>query len=182
MKRLKQFAAAVLYWFLALNIFHVFRYFGLPEQNGVELSSNALKLNDNFLPLSMLGGFIFGSFYFIIELITSTPRFKRKSFGQALVIRALLYLIVLLFTTNVLVAVAENLLSVDIVTEPIIRTRFFWSFVLYFTMMSSLYSFFEIVSEKFGRGVLMKMLLGSYRSPKEENRIFMFLNTSFVIN
>jgi adenylate cyclase len=34
----------------------------------------------------------------------------------------------------------------------------------------------KIANEKFGRGVFLKMLLGRYRKPQEEKRIFMFLD------
>jgi len=176
MKRLKQFGAAVLYWFIAMNLYYVFRYFGLPEEHGIEVSEDVIRMNDNFFFVSILAGVIFGFFHFLVQLITSTSRFKRKSFGQTLVIRGFLYLVTLIITGNVLVTTSETLFSAVIVVDPLIKTKGFWSFALFFTLMSSLYIFFEIVSEKFGRGVLMKMLLGSYRTPKEENRIFMFLD------
>lgn len=176
MKRLKQFGTAIVYWFLAMNLYYAFRYFGLPEEHGIEVSEDVVKMNDNFFFVSILGGVIFGFFHFLVQLITSTTRFKRKSFGQTLIIRGFLYLVILIITGNVLITTSENLFSTVILVDPLVKTKGFWSFALFFTLMSSLYVFFEIVSEKFGRGVLMKMLLGSYRSPKEENRIFMFLD------
>lgn len=175
-KNLKQLGGAIVYWFLAMNMFYLFRYFGLPEEKGIAVNADFLKMNDNFMFISILGGTILGFFYFIVQLITGTSKFKRKSFGYSLVIKGVLYMIILVITANVIITASENIFSIEILTGPVVEDKSFWSFVLFFTLMSSLYSFFEMVSEKFGRGILLKMLLGNYRTPKEENRIFMFLD------
>ncbi len=43
-------------------------------------------------------------------------------------------------------------------------------------MSSFVFSFIRIAIDKFGKGVFLKMLLGKYRNPQEEKRIFMFLD------
>jgi adenylate cyclase len=176
MKNLKKLAEAMIYWFIAMNLFYIFRYFGLSEEVGIEVSADVLEMNDNFIYMSLLGGLIFGIFHFIVQLITSTPRFKRRSIGHAILIRGVLYFLILVITGNTLIAFSEKVFSTVIVVGPLVKTQGFWAFVMFFMLMSSLYLFVEMISEKFGRGVMMKMMLGSYRNPKEENRIFMFLD------
>ncbi len=175
-KYLKRLAQATIYWFFAMSLYYTFRYFGLPEEHGIEVSAEVLEMNDNFIFVAILGGVIFGFFHVIVQMITNTSRFKRKSFGQTILIRGLLYLIIIAVTGNILITFSETVFSTVIIVEPLIQTKGFWSFVTFFTLMSSLYLFFEMVSEKFGKGILLKMLLGKYRTPKEENRIFMFLD------
>ena len=48
--------------------------------------------------------------------------------------------------------------------------------VVFFLIATLVFSFFKIANEKFGRGIFIKMLLGKYRNPQEEKRIFMFLD------
>jgi len=48
--------------------------------------------------------------------------------------------------------------------------------LLYTGLVSALFSFIEQVSRKFGPGNLVKMLRGRYYRPREEQRIFMFLD------
>lgn len=175
-RSLKKLAEAMFYWFIGMNLFYMFRYFGLSDEVGIEVSDEMLRMNDNFFYVSLLGGVIFGFFHFLVQLITSTSRFKRKSVGHAILIRVLVYMVILVITGNVLIAFSENVFSTEIIVEPLVKTKGFWSFVAFFMLLSSLYLFFEMISEKFGRGVLLKMMLGSYRNPKEENRIFMFID------
>ena len=42
--------------------------------------------------------------------------------------------------------------------------------------MSIVFLFVRIANEKFGRGVLLNMLIGKYKQPKEEERLLMFLD------
>ena len=52
----------------------------------------------------------------------------------------------------------------------------FWVGVLFFLLASLIFSFLKIAIEKFGKHNFLKMLLGTYRKPQEEQRIFMFLD------
>lgn len=48
---------------------------------------------------------------------------------------------------------------------------------MWFIVLASLvFSFVKIAIERFGRGVFLKMLIGHYKNPQEEERIFMFLD------
>jgi len=55
------------------------------------------------------------------------------------------------------------------------RTTFYVALGYVFTG-SILFYTFGIVNKKFGKGMLLKILLGFYRQPKDENRIFMFMD------
>lgn len=52
----------------------------------------------------------------------------------------------------------------------VVRLLFTWYIIVILTI------FFLEVSEKYGPGVLKKLLLGKYYSPQQEDRIFMFLD------
>ncbi len=80
-KSLRKLGEAIVFWFLGMNLYYTFRYFGLPEEHGIEVSAEVLEMNGNFFFVSILGGVIFGFFHVIVQLITNTSRFKRKSFG-----------------------------------------------------------------------------------------------------
>ncbi len=51
-----------------------------------------------------------------------------------------------------------------------------WAFVLYWTAIVILTQIFMQVRDSFGYGVLPNFILGRYNKPKEERRIFMFLD------
>jgi len=52
----------------------------------------------------------------------------------------------------------------------------FMAILLYIILCSFIFSLMKIAAERFGRGVFIKILMGKYRTPKEEERIFMFLD------
>ncbi|MEO0528051.1 MAG: adenylate/guanylate cyclase domain-containing protein, partial [Bacteroidota bacterium] len=52
----------------------------------------------------------------------------------------------------------------------------FWALIFYIVLSSFVFSFLKIATERFGKGVFVKVLLGKYKNPREEERIFMFLD------
>ncbi|MEJ0057582.1 MAG: adenylate/guanylate cyclase domain-containing protein [Bacteroidota bacterium] len=52
----------------------------------------------------------------------------------------------------------------------------FLLFVIYYSFMTLLISFINQVNKKYGPGILLPLLLGKYRNPKEEERVFMFMD------
>ncbi len=53
---------------------------------------------------------------------------------------------------------------------------FFYLLLIYYFFMTLIISFINQVNKKYGPGVLVPLLLGRYRNPKEEERIFMFMD------
>jgi adenylate cyclase len=53
---------------------------------------------------------------------------------------------------------------------------FFLLLVIYYFFMTLVISFVNQVNKKYGPGILVPLLLGRYRNPKEEERIFMFMD------
>jgi adenylate cyclase len=52
----------------------------------------------------------------------------------------------------------------------------FYLLLIYYFVMSLIIGFINQVNSKYGPGVLVPLLLGRYRTPKEEERIFMFMD------
>lgn len=111
-------------------------------------------------------------------------RFRRKSFGLAILVNSLI-----ISTLNFAIsAVAHDLFlgfdsgrgpldrEVLMETASLMRSAYyaksiiFWTFIVFLTI-TTLH-----VNEKYGSGVLRKLLLGRYRHPREEERIFMFVD------
>ncbi len=46
----------------------------------------------------------------------------------------------------------------------------------YFIICSLLFSFIRLANDKFGKGIMFKMLIGRYKNPREVEKIFMFLD------
>ena len=125
-----------------------------------------------------------GSILAAFEVFYFTDRFKKKSFGYAIVMKSLFYFVGL--TVLVFLIVIFEFLSVEEFSFEnikmfsaafiknfglILLTNFFpWGPVFLLSII------FLQVSDRYGQGVFLKFMSGKYHSPKKETRIFMFLD------
>lgn len=170
------FLFTMLYWLVASVIYHILRRIGIGAELGIDV----------VLPLSKVEGFriasfigmITGLFYATLELLFERPKMKRWSFGLRLLIKTISYtmlvMIIITVASNYVGYITgnENIISKEI----IIKTGAIWSIGTFFLLASLFYSFLRLVNEKFGPGVLFDMLIGKYRKPRVEKKIFMFLD------
>lgn len=56
------------------------------------------------------------------------------------------------------------------------NSRLFFAILAYFFIVGTLIEIFHDIDKKFGKGVLLKILMGKYYKPKEEERIFLFMD------
>lgn len=150
------------------------------------LSKGASELNS--LPLYLIVNMCAGVFAGISGgsalVIINSRYFRRKSFGYALKVTCLTFVFIFFFigihissfyawhssnSTDNFSVIANK--AMDIFTNPMSITSFiFWGFITLSTL------FLLQVNDKFGPGILRKFIIGQYYQPREEERIFMFLD------
>jgi adenylate cyclase len=64
----------------------------------------------------------------------------------------------------------------ELLDSPVTWTSLFWSLLIYTAFMAAIISFINQMNNKFGPGILIPLMLGKYRSPKEQKRFFMFVD------
>ncbi|MFK7750568.1 MAG: adenylate/guanylate cyclase domain-containing protein [Kordia sp.] len=169
---------SVLFWIFAFCFMIIIRYFGIFEEKGVSiLPKYELPIQDLLLYVG-LSSIPFGIFYAAVEFLFDRYLAKRLSLGIIIFTKTFLYLITLILLVSYVVEYTGYMLDVSLTEERgWWRTnKTFWSIMIYFVIASLVFSFIRIANEKFGPGVFIKMLLGKYRKPQEEKRIFMFLD------
>jgi len=128
----------------------------------------------------VIGATLLGS----LEVLYLSKLLRKKPFGITLLIKTTIYLIFMLFFISLGTLymygseINKPLLSGDVLklyvdflfSARIVMNLIYWGIAC----MSAL--FILQVSDKFGQGVLINFLLGKYHRPKEENRIFMFMD------
>lgn len=157
-------------------VYHVLRRIGIGAEMGIEVVSPFSKLEG--FRIAFLIGTLAGTFYGILELVFDNNRMKRKSLGSRLLIKTVAYtaLVGLLLTFATQYMNNEVKITRQLSVEGIIESGAIFSIATFFILASALYSFLRMVSEKFGPGVLFDMIMGKYRSPRVEKKIFMFLD------
>ncbi|MFL5787649.1 MAG: adenylate/guanylate cyclase domain-containing protein [Flavisolibacter sp.] len=134
------------------------------------------RLNYN----SVLVGFPLGLSFGLLELFLipkAEIMFRRWSFTKIIVFKSLLYTAVIYFVT-VTLATITGLFEGRKINE---LTAFVTSLgllilVVYTLVIYSLLVFFLQINRMLGEGILWKFIRGQYQKPREEERIFMFLD------
>ncbi|MDO5970135.1 adenylate/guanylate cyclase domain-containing protein [Flavivirga aquimarina] len=171
---------SVLFWTIAMAFFAVFRYYGIFEDSSIK-EANGLDINADLrikVMLFALSGFLMGVIYANIEFGLEKYFSKRFSMGFNIFLSTFLYFLFIVFISTFVRSIANTALGLELNIEFgwWRNSLVFRAAIIYTFIASIVFSFIKIANDKFGKGVFLKMLFGKYREPKEEKRIFMFLD------
>ena len=128
----------------------------------------------------ILGGVVFGILFILINTFTDKTAIRKKSFGSVIFIKSSLYFLSFVFASLLVYAVYQifGLFTSEQWDEFLIylTPSNVISLVTFLILSILLMNFFLEINRKFGPGNLLKMMTGRYHSPKDENRIFMFMD------
>lgn len=166
----KEILISAIYWTLG-SLFLITMRFG-----GVDLFFEFpldMVLSEIYLDTA-LGGLILGLLWALIEIAVNRFTFtKRRSFGIVVLSKTAAYTI--LFFNFAFFSVWFESGSLDMAISYVTSTFILINFV-YFMFLALLFLFFKQMNKKFGPGILLKYVTGKYFNPKEEDRIFLFLD------
>jgi adenylate cyclase len=119
-----------------------------------------------------------------MEILYINKLFLKKSFLKKIIYKTTIYLgIIILFLLVNRVIYNSIELKAGVFTKLVwLRTgQFFFNYVfggvaVYITTVVGVSLFYNEISENLGRGTLANFFTGKYHTPKEEERIFMFLD------
>lgn len=162
-----------------MGLFALFRFYGLTSIESIRTTDDIAHLSmEEIMGYYILIGLSLGLLYALVEFAFEKYGSKRLAIGPSMAIRTLTYFISTITVFTLLVGVMSDLsgVSIDNGRGWWLRNKILHSNLLYIFIASLVFSFLKISKEKFGRGVFIKMLLGKYKKPQEEKRIFMFLD------
>ncbi|MHA7057244.1 adenylate/guanylate cyclase domain-containing protein [Aquimarina sp. M1] len=171
---------SVLFWSLAMAFYSIFRYYGIDEEEGFTVIPKYSGYKGTIRALmgfSSIGLFL-GIVYTSINVIFNKYSSNKRSLFYNLIVRTLLYFITTIIIFTIIMEIFSEIYNLNLNTNTgwWKENKSFWATILYIVMVSFVFSFIKIATEKFGKGVFIKMLLGKYKNPQEEHRIFMFLD------
>jgi len=133
---------------------------------------------------NLLGGVIGGIVFGIFEIFIFEKTFSKSSFYKSVIAKSSLYL----FLNFIFLLVGSLIYTLDHTGESIFSSEVWGMIGRYLSSAGPLFIFvswgtifiliifFLNISKRFGSGVLPNIILGKYHTPKEEWRIFMFLD------
>ncbi len=171
------FITDIIVWVLAMVVFAVLRFYPTFEKPLLAIDP---VTDFNFtLWLGIQAGLFLGVIYGLVDVFLDQQWLRKRSFGSILIIKGIIHLIVILLVSIVARVEAFDKMGIDLTREEmranLIDPGIFIIF-LYTTFISFMVNFTRQINLKFGPGNLTKFLTGKFHHPKEEIRIFMFLD------
>lgn len=132
---------------------------------------------------SVLMGILYGIILAFIDIWIDRQRLGRLSAGRNILIKAIIYPIVLFIIIGFIRYGLYSHLNnyFDGIYTGLIESHLAWRYLylallIYSALMSAAISFINHMNSSFGPGVIIPLLLGRYKRPREEERFFMFLD------
>ncbi len=168
-----------IYWLAVFYLYYIIAYWGPQEFFAENIIKSYMKTNYIHLEI-ILQAVLFGSLFYLTSIIVNNSKIKRKSFGVVILTHSILYLLSIILAGVIVFFV---FLYFEIYPEKelflmqeMLSHHFFISLLLYISLAILLLNFIMEVDKKFGPGNLFRLSIGRYHKPREENRIFMFLD------
>lgn len=189
------------FWIIAAVLFVTFRYYGMEREilgldanyffrldgsgvDSIEPQPFRLEIARAYWEM-IIGSVVVGIVTSFAEITIFSKFFRKRSFSTIIIAKTLFYLVVLIVA--VLISAALSVTLLQDVTLPFMEayslqiSNFFTSIIFHQVLIlaiivSLLTNFFRQISAYFGKGTLFKLITGKYHSPREEERIFMFLD------
>lgn len=165
---------SVLSWEFATGFFMIMRSFGaIPARNQVTGTMIA------YVPL--VAGLLLGIAYWLSNVIADTPRFRNKSYGALILFKGICLLVsvvVIILCARFVAASAGIIERGDILASFIdqLTDETMIPALLFVGFTAFAFSFIRQMITQIGGRVLLNLIMGKYRYPKQEDRIFMFLD------
>lgn len=137
---------------------------------------------DSLIVVAIVLGVSYGVSLGVSDYYLDRNFFRKLSLGKVILIKALgslALLLVLLFLLRFVLF--DILIAPSLNVRPAMLSEESWRhafhlLLIYYFFMTLIINFVNQVNKKFGPGVLAPLLLGKYRNPREEDRIFMFMD------
>ncbi|HLT51269.1 MAG TPA: adenylate/guanylate cyclase domain-containing protein [Arenibacter sp.] len=134
------------------------------------------------LLMAIILGVFYGAILGVTGYYLDKEFFRKLSLGKIILFKTLGSFVLLIFILWLLrfvlfdLFISPSLNIPDLILNEKSWTFLFYLLVIYYFFMTLIINFINQVNKKYGPGVLLPLLLGRYRNPKEEERIFMFMD------
>lgn len=167
------------FWIIAYLIFFVLLYFITKAVTSLYPHKVEVYIGENII-IAIIAGIIFGSTLGIIDYFAD-KELRGKSLGIEILIKGMLYVGAWFLVVYTGYAIVTSL-EADFLDSPLIKYtelftgNIFYASTIYTFMMVIVITFIKQMNTKFGPGIIIPMLLGKFRRPRIEKRIFLFMD------
>jgi adenylate cyclase len=132
--------------------------------------------------IAIVSGIVYGTILGLTGYFFDNRILRRLSFGKIILFKTIISLcvvVVLVALTRFVFLdwlISASLYGKNLRLTPTSWKYFFYILLTYYFFMTLVINFINQVNKKYGPGILIPLLLGKYRNPHEEERIFLFMD------
>ena len=171
---------SVLFWLLAASLYGFVRHYAIEYDPGIEIvtSYSSFYQYGGYFTGYVIAGFLIGMIYGTTEFCFDKYISKRISMGLSILIQAIIFFVALVFISEMVIRLSSFLYEIplEIETGWWLEDKSFLPLLTYIFFASFAFSLIVVLVNKFGSRVFFRVLMGYYKNPREENRVFMFLD------
>jgi adenylate cyclase len=133
----------------------------------------------NFFDYLIISAFLLGSLNWMLNRITDFPNIRKLSMGLIIGIRSLSFLLILILydLLDIMVIFDKEFGDLPkIFTPEVFTSSHFYGTLFYILFVDTIYGWFYQIRAILGENTFRNLLLGKYRKPRAEKRIFMFID------
>jgi adenylate cyclase len=122
---------------------------------------------------------LLGTLHWLLNKVTDLPTIRKLAIGLIIVIRFVSFIFILaLYDAIDIMTIFDERFSLlpKKFTLQFLTSSQFLGVVLYFLFIDTIYAWFYQIRTILGKTVFRNLLLGKYRTPRAEKRIFMFID------
>lgn len=171
-----------LIWFISGMIFFIIE---TAATGGLDQRpSAAIEIDLKIFIFGTLANTILGLIVGAAEVLYLNRVFAKKSFTKKILYKTLFYTLIMIMIIMIAYPIAVSMeLNTNILDKRVWKklSLFLTSYIhlsndLQIAVQLGISLFYSEISEHIGHGILINFFTGKYHAPKEENRIFMFLD------
>ena len=169
---------STLFWFLTFFIFLIIRYSGLKTNLELKDPTYVFTTEDKLI-YSAIMGLVIGFIFSVVEYLFQKYLSKRIIIAVQILLKTTIYLITLILLFTFIRWLFQYDQGIEIESQDKDwwkNNASFWVGTIVFVIATLNFSLLKIALEKFGKRNFIYLLIGRYNKPREEKKIFMFLD------
>jgi adenylate cyclase len=167
------------FWIIAYVLFFLMLYYISKAVTSLYPQKVGVSLGENII-VGIIAAIIFGTALGIIDFFVE-KKLRGKSIGIEILVKSVLYLATWYLVGLIGYTIGKSM-DAKLVESPLLDySDFFAGYMfiatsIYTGVMIIIITFIKQMNKKFGPGILIPMLLGRFRRPSVEERIFLFMD------
>ncbi len=167
------------FWIIAYLFYFIIIYFVTKAVTSLYPQKVEVYIGENII-VAIIVGIIFGSILGIVDYF-SDKKLRGRSLGVEFFIKGVLYLGAWYLVVFIGYAIGSHI-QAQFVDSPLVKytevftANVFYAASIYTAIMIIVIGFIKQMNARFGPGILIPMILGKFRNPRIEKRIFLFMD------